>query len=143
MITAQTWKNGAVNGLSTSYMLLKIIIPVYALVTILNHTPVIGWVARYFEPAMNLVGLPGEAAIAFTTGALINVYAAMGVIMAMNLNWYQMTIMALMLNFSHELIVEGAILKKAGIKIWPIITVRLTCSFLVGAIMNLIGRIWL
>ena len=54
MITAQTWKNGAVNGLSTSYMLLKIIIPVYALVTILNHTPVIGWVARYFEPAMNL-----------------------------------------------------------------------------------------
>ena len=142
MITVQTWKNGVTNGLTTTWMLLKIIIPVYVALTILNHTPVVGWVAGFFESFMGLTGLPGEAAIAFVTGALINVYAAMGMILAMNLDWYQMTILAVMLNISHELIVEAAVLKKTGIRVWPILVIRLGGAFLAGMLMNLAGRVW-
>ena len=143
MVTLDTWKRGSINGLRTSWMLLKIMVPVYAAVTLLGHTPVIGWTSRIFEPLMSLTGLPGEAAIAFATGSLINIYAAMGIILAMNLNWYQMTIMAVMLNFSHELIVEAAILKKTGITVWPIITLRVVGAFAVAMLMNALGRAFL
>lgn len=142
MITVSTWKTGFKSGLKTSAMLLKIILPVYVFVTILGYTPVIKWMAAIFEPVMKLTGLPGEAAIAFVTGALVNIYAAMGIIMALDLTPYQMTILALMLNFSHELIVESAVLKKAGVNASPVIITRLASAFLVGTAMNYIGKLF-
>jgi len=139
MITTKTWKNGSINGLKTSFMLLKIILPVYAAVTILGHTPAISWISRFFEPVMRITGLPGEAAIAFITGALVNIYAAVGIIIALDLTPWQITIIAVMLNISHELIVESAILKKIGVNFFPILVIRLACSFLIGGVLNLIG----
>ncbi len=139
MITTQTWKKGSINGLKTSFMLLKIILPVYAAVTILSHTPVISWISRFFEPVMRITGLPGEVAIAFITGAVVNIYAAVGIIIALDLTTWQITTIAVMLNISHELIVESAILKKVGINIFPILMIRLGCSFLIGSLLNIIG----
>lgn len=140
MITIDTWKNGAKNGLKTAAMILKIIVPVYVLVTLLGHTPVIGWIAGWFEPVMRLTGLPGEAALAFVTGSLVSVYAALGIVAAMNLSWYQVTVLAVMLNISHELLVESAVLKKTGIKVWPIVILRLVGAFAAGMLLNQIGR---
>jgi spore maturation protein SpmB len=140
MITLQTWKRGAANGLKTSVMLLKIIIPVYAGVTILGHTPVIGWISKLFAPVMSFTGLPGEAAIAFVTGAFVSNYAAIGIIIALHLSPWQITTIAVMLNFSHELFVETAVIKKTGINIWPIVAVRLGSAFLVGGLMHIVGK---
>ena len=141
MITRQTWKKGAIDGLRTSYMILKIIIPVYALVTVLSHTPVIAWTSGLFEPVMGLAGLPGEMAIAFVTGALINIYAALGIIIAADLTGFQLTTIGLMLCFSHELIVETAVLKKTGITVWPLVLFRLGASLLAGVLMHAAGRL--
>ena len=143
MITINTWKTGTVNGLKTSLSLLKIIIPVYAVVSILGHTPVIPWLSNLFAPLMNFTGLPGEAAIAFVTGALVSMYAAIGIIAALNLTPFQITTLAVMLNFAHELIVETAVLKKAGIAIGPVLTIRFLSAFLVGGLMNVIGQTFL
>lgn len=120
------------NGLRTSAILLKVILPVYVIVTILNHTPVMNWLAGFFEPAMNLAGLPGEAAVVFTAGALINIYVALGILVALNLDPYQVTTLAIMCNICHELPVETAILKKTGVTVWPLLLLRLVGAMAAG-----------
>ena len=140
MITTETWKNGLTNGLQTSWMLLKIIVPVYVIVTVLSYTPVIPWLARVFSPIMAFAGLPGATAIAFVTGAFVSLYAALGIMAALHLTPFQITTLALMLNFCHEMLVETAILKKAGVQVWPLVAVRFGSAFLAGGVMHQIGK---
>ncbi len=140
MITAKTWKNGFANGLKTSFLLLKVIIPVFALIKILEHTPVIGWISQYCDPLMRFVGLPGEAALAVVTGVFLNFYAAIGIIIALGLTAWQITIIAVILSCCHELVIETAIIKKTGIRAWPILGIRLTTALGAGVILNLFGK---
>ena len=143
MITKETWSRGAVNGITSSFALLKIIIPVFAAVTALGHTPVIGWIARFCEPVMKLAGLPGEAALAFVTGALISMYAAVGIIIALSLTPWQITTLAVMLTLCHELFVETAVIKKANITVWPLVLLRCFGACFAGWLMNLVGGMFL
>ncbi|CAB1066104.1 hypothetical protein D1BOALGB6SA_10903 [Olavius sp. associated proteobacterium Delta 1] len=53
---------------------------------------------------MRFVGLPGEAALAVVTGMLFNFYAALGIILALGLSAWQITIMAVILSCCHELV---------------------------------------
>ena len=140
MITAKTWKNGFANGLKTSFLLLKVIIPVFALIKILEHTPVIGWISQYCDPLMRFVGLPGEAALAVVTGVFLNFYAAIGIIIALGLTAWQITIIAVILSCCHELVIETAIIKKTGIHAWPILGIRLATALGAGVILNLFGK---
>ena len=139
MITAKTWKNGFANGLKTSFLLLKVIIPVFALIKVLEHTPVIGWIAQYCDPLMRFVGLPGEAALAVVTGMFLNFYAAIGIIIALGLTAWQITIIAVILSCCHELVIETAIVKKTGIRAWPILGIRLATAFGAGVLLNVFG----
>jgi spore maturation protein SpmB len=143
LITAKTWKNGFANGLKTSFLLLKVIIPVFALIKILEHTPVIGWISQYCDPLMRFVGLPGEAALAVVTGVFLNFYAAIGIIIALGLTAWQITIIAVILSCCHELVIETAIIKKTGIRAWPILGIRLATAFGAGVILNLFGKMTL
>ena len=143
MITAKTWKNGFSNGLKTSFVLLKVIIPVFVVIKVLEHTPVIGWVSQFCDPLMHFVGLPGEAALAVVTGMFLNFYAAIGIIVALDLTAWQITIVAAILCCCHELVIETAIIKKTGIRVWPIMAIRLGSAFVAGAGLNLLGKILL
>ena len=143
MITTKTWKNGFANGLKTSFLLLKVIIPVFALIKVLEHTPVIGWISQFFDPLMRFIGLPGEAALAVVTGMFLNFYAAIGIIIALSLTAWQLTIMAVILCCCHELVIETAIIKKTGIRAWPILGIRLATAFGAGVILNLFGEMTL
>ena len=143
MITAKTWKNGFTNGLKTSFLLLKVILPVFALIKILEHTPVIGWIAKFCDPLMRFVGLPGEAALAVVTGMFLNFYAAIGIIIALGLTAWQVTIIAVILSCCHELVIETAIIKKTGIRAWPILAIRLATALMAGVILNLFGKMTL
>lgn len=138
MITIQTWRDGFENGIKTSFIILKVVIPIYVGVTILKHTPIISWVSTVFAPIMKFVGLPGESALAFVTGAFISIYASIGIIIALDLTPWQITTIAVMLNFSHDLFVETALLKKIGVnRVWIIVMIRLGCSFFIASLMNL------
>ena len=140
MITTDTWKKGLGDGLSTAFSLLKVIIPVFAVIKVLEHTPVIGWISKACDPLMDLLGLPGGAALAMVTGMLFNFYAAIGIILALNLSTWQITIMAVMLCCCHELVLESAIIKKTGLSAWPILFIRLVTAFSAGTMMNLVGQ---
>ena len=141
MITKNTWKSGLQDGIRTSLTLLKVVIPVFAFVKILEHTPVIGWISNVCDPLMKIMGLPGEAALAMVTGMLVNFYAALGIILALGLSTWQVTTMAVILCCCHELILESAIIKKAGISAWPILGIRLFTALAAGALMNLAGNL--
>ena len=143
MITAETWKNGFANGLKTSFLLLKVIIPVFALIKVLEHTPVISWISQFCDPLMRFVGLPGEAALAVVTGMFLNFYAAIGIIIALGLSAWQITIIAVILSCCHELVIETAIIKKTGIRAWPILGIRLATALGAGVLLNLFGKITL
>lgn len=140
LITKNTWKSGIVDGLKTSLSLLMVIIPVFAVIKVLEHTPVIGWISQACDPLMDMLGLPGGAALAIVTGMLFNFYAAIGIILALNLSTWQITIIAVMLCCCHELVLESAIIKKTGMSTWPILTIRLVTALAAGIVMNLVGN---
>jgi len=133
-------RKGINKGFKTTWMLAKIMIPVYFIVTFLKYTPVLDGISFIFKPLMMIFGLPGEAALPLVLGNFINLYAAIGAMGALTLNAYQITILAVMLSFSHSQIVESAIIKKVGLKIRYAICVRVSAALISGAIMGLIGR---
>jgi spore maturation protein SpmB len=141
LITKDTWRKGFADGLKTFLTLLKVILPVFAAVKVLEHTPVIKWISLAGDPLMRFVGLPGEAALAVVTGMLLNFYAALAIIIALSLSAWQITIMAVMLCCCHELVLESAVIKKTGISAWPILCIRLVTAFSAGALMKLVGNL--
>lgn len=136
---AQTIKTGFKKGIETTWMLSKILIPVYFFVTFLNHTPIIGWIARIFEPFMGLFHLPGEAAIVLVLGNTLNLYAAIGAMNAISLTSSQITTLAIMLCFSHSLFVETAVIKKLGVEVWTMVSIRIGLALISGLLVGKVG----
>ncbi|MCG8542460.1 MAG: nucleoside recognition protein [Clostridia bacterium] len=138
MITANTIKRGAKNGLNTVIELAKVIIPVYFVVTILKHTQVLDYIATIFEPLMKGFGLPGEAAVPLVLGNVLNIYAAIGAITSITLSAKQITIIAVMLSFSHTLPVETAVSKKVGVSVALVLVIRIGLAIISGLVLNLV-----
>ena len=137
-------KNGFKKGLETTWMLAKIVITVYFFVTFLGHTPVLDFMAKIFEPFMNFFNLPGEAAIVLVMGNMLNIYAAIGAIKALSLTPFEVTVIALMLSFSHSLFMETAVVKKLNVSASKVVLMRLSLMILAGFIYGtLIGGVTL
>ncbi|TCS81810.1 nucleoside recognition domain-containing protein [Tepidibacillus fermentans] len=137
MITKETWKKGILSGVKTTWVLGKVIFPITFIVTILNFTPVIHWVVRIFYPLMKWIGLPGEAAIPLALGYLLNLYAAIGAILSLHLTVKHVFILAVMLSFAHNLLVETAVAKKIGVHAIVPIGIRVGLSFIAAFLINL------
>ncbi|MBP2026240.1 hypothetical protein J2Z35_000029 [Acetoanaerobium pronyense] len=125
-------KEGAKKGLDTTLMLGKIIIPVYFFITFLSHTPALDYIAKLFEPFMNFFNLPGEAAIVLVMGNFLNLYAAIGAIKALSLNPFEVTVIALMLSFSHSLFMETAVVKKLKVSATNVVLLRVSLMLGIG-----------
>lgn len=137
LITWNTWKKGFLSGIRTSWILGKIIFPVTFIVAVLQYTPVIDWLVALFDPLMVLFGLPGEASIVLALGNLLNLYAAIGAILSLDLTVKEVFILAVMLSFSHNLLVETAVANQIGVKGWVLVLVRLGLAFFSAAAINL------
>ncbi|MBB6450345.1 hypothetical protein HNR44_002328 [Geomicrobium halophilum] len=121
----QTFKKGLKSGFSTTWMLAKIIFPITFAVTLLSFTPVLDWVSSQLAPFMSWIGLPGEAAIPLVLGNFLNLYAAIGSILTFEFTVKEVFILAVMLSFSHNLLVESAVAAKLGIRISVVLAVRI------------------
>lgn len=133
-----TIKRGLINGFKTLWILSKVLVPVYLVVTLIGMTPILDWIAVVFKPLMFLFGLPGEAAIVLVLGNTLNLYAALGAIASLTLTVKQITILAVMLAFSHSLIVETAIFKKLKVSGVKIVSLRLGLCLFSGVFLNII-----
>lgn len=142
MIRGSTVYNGLRKGLSTTWELAKAMVPVYLVVTLLGLTPIMDWLAWLARPVMDLMGLPGEGAAALVIGNVINQYAAIGAMAALTLNTREVTVMALVLLISHNLLVETAVSKKTGINVTSLVLVRIFGGILAGITLNWLWKGW-
>lgn len=140
MLTKKTLQSGLKSGFNTTWELGKVVFPVTIIVTILKYTPVINWVIAVFTPLMKWIGLPGEAAIPLVLGKILNLYAAIGAIISLELTVKHVFILAVMLSFSHNLIVETAVAKKIGVKGIVPVAIRLSLALISAIIINLIWQ---
>ncbi|MGM0902633.1 MAG: nucleoside recognition domain-containing protein [Bacillota bacterium] len=133
-------KKGSLVGLQTVWTLGKIIFPVTLIITILQFTPVLPWVIDIVTPLMALFGLSGDAAIPLVLGNFLNLYAAIGAILTLELTVKEVFIIAVMLSFSHNLFIETGVALKVGVKLWVILVVRLGLAFISAIVINLIWQ---
>lgn len=133
-----TLKRGLMVGLNTTWALGKVIFPVTLIVSILQYTPVLPWVIELITPLMSLLGLSGDAAIPLVIGNFLNLYAAIGAILTLDLTVKEVFIIAVMLSFSHNMLVESSVALKVGVKLWIIVLVRLGLAFISAVVINLV-----
>lgn len=119
-----TLREGLKVGLLTTWQLGKVIFPITLLVVILQHTPILPWVTTLVEPIMGWFGLRGEAAIPLILGNFLNLYAGIAGILSLELTVKEVFILAVMMSFAHNLLIETGVAAKVGVKIWLILAVR-------------------
>jgi len=124
------------NGLETFKILMKIMIPVYVVITLIQYSPVLPFLGEIFRPFMSLFGLPGEAVTVLIFGKTINIYAAVGAISGLDLSIREITILGGMLTISHSLLMETAIIKQANVPVKSLLLIRVGASFVAGIILN-------
>src|SRR5699024_7405110 len=105
----QTIARGIKQGLDTSWRLGKTDFPVTVGVTILQYTQILPWFINLLAPVMQIIGLPGEAAMPLVLGNALNLYAAIGAIVSFEFTVKEVFIMAMMLSFSHNLFIESTV----------------------------------
>ncbi|MGG0595919.1 nucleoside recognition domain-containing protein [Bacillus altitudinis] len=136
----ETWKNGLKAGLSTTWTLGKVIFPVTILVSILQHTPVMDWIIQFIRPFMSLFGLSGEAAIPLVLGNMLNLYAGIAAILTLELPVKEVFILAVMLSFCHNLIIESTVAAKVGLRVSVILLVRISLAVVSAIVIHLVWQ---
>ena len=131
---------GIRSGLETFWSLAKAMIPAYALALVLQKLGVITALAHVAQPVMSLMGLPGSAAVPLALGYVLNVYAAVGAMTALHLSAQQITVLALAILIGHNLLVEGAVLRKAGMSGLGFGVLRAVSGMLAAGVANLLMK---
>ncbi|WP_456277700.1 nucleoside recognition domain-containing protein [Bacillus sp. AK128] len=133
-------KRGLIVGLTTTWTLGKVIFPITIIVSILQYTPILQWVIKGIEPLMGWLGLSGDAAIPLVLGNFLNLYAAIGAILTLDLTVKEVFILAVMLSFSHNMLVESMVAKRVGVSVWLTVVVRVGLAILSGLVINLVWK---
>src|SRR5690625_7344197 len=126
------------SGLETTWTLGKIIFPITLIVTILQYTPVLPLIISWIEPLMGLIGLSGEAAVPLVLANVLNLYAGIGAIVSFDFTVKEVFIMAMMMSFSHNLLVESALASRVGVNWWFISGLRIALAILAAIFINLL-----
>jgi hypothetical protein len=129
---------GLRSGVATFWTLARVMLPAYAAALVLQKLGVIAALARVAHPVMKLLGLPGAAAVPLVVGYVLNIYAAIGAMAVLHLNGHQITVLALAILIGHNLLVEGAVLQKAGMNGTLFSLLRLFAGLVAAAAANLL-----
>ena len=132
------FRRGLINGLQVTLELAKAIIPVYFIMTFLKYTQAFNLLSQWCSGFMGYFGLPGEASLPLVLGNALNLYPAVGAIEAISPTGKQVTIIAIMLLFSHSLFVELAVTRKAGVKVMPILLLRIGLAVCAALLLNIV-----
>ncbi|GAB4370731.1 MAG: nucleoside recognition protein [Deltaproteobacteria bacterium] len=129
-------RKGLSGGFRTSLAIVRITFPLYVAVDLLKGTEAIRTLGEVFSPAMGLFGLPGEAAIAFVAAGLLNLYAAIAILVPLGLTPFQVTQCGLMMGIAHNLVVEGGVLRSTGTKAGVLTLFRIAAALSAGLLLH-------
>ena len=122
--------------------LYKILIPFIFIVKFLEEIGAIELLSKFFEPLMKVIGLPAELGIILVTAIVVNIYAALilfiNLVPSLDLTVAQITILTVAMLLSHNLPVESAISKSAGVSFWFVTFYRIIGAFISCWILNVI-----
>ncbi|MBW2607933.1 MAG: nucleoside recognition domain-containing protein [Deltaproteobacteria bacterium] len=107
--------SGITKGWSGFVWMLQIIIPISFLTSLLSYS---GWMDRIdflLQPVMSLLNLPSMAALPILVGILTGIYGGIASMVMLPLTSDQMTLIAVFLLISHNLVQEGIVQAKSGI----------------------------
>ncbi|WP_088012347.1 nucleoside recognition domain-containing protein [Gottfriedia acidiceleris] len=126
----ETLKRGLLVGLQTSWKIGKIIFPISFILTLVKETALMDWFVNILEPLMSFIGLKGDAALVLVLGNVLNLYAALGAMLPMDLTVKEALILAVMLSFSHNLFVETTVATAVGVRASFVVLVRIGFAIL-------------
>jgi len=105
------YKESFNSSLSTTWIILKLVIPIFILADVLFYYNVFSHVAFLIEPFTSIIGLPVETSLAIISGMFLNVYGAVAFAAPLDLSIHQWSILAVFVGINHALVVEGVIMK--------------------------------
>ncbi|MFC4411499.1 nucleoside recognition domain-containing protein [Chungangia koreensis] len=135
-----TIQNGLKAGLKTTWVLGKVIFPITLILVMLQYTPVLPWIIELISPVMGVFGLRGDAAIPLVLGNVLNLYAGIAGILSLELTVKEVFILAVMLSFSHNLLIETGVALKVGVKLWVVLLVRFGLAATSAILINLFWK---
>jgi spore maturation protein SpmB len=125
-----TWKSAS--------WLLKLMIPISLAVALLQHWGILAWIAGYLNPLFSMMGLPGESAVLFISGAAAGTYAGVAAMMSVHLTLRQATIVGIMILICHALPMECTVNHKTGSNFWKMGLIRIFMAFVAALCLNLV-----
>ena len=131
-------KNTLKDAISSAWIVMKLIIPLYILADILLYLHVLQNIAFIFEPITSLLDLPKETALGIAAGMLFNLYAGIAFLAPLQLDGYQWSIIAMFLGVAHSMPIENSVMKKLGISHIYSLTLRVSMAFLAVFFMQLL-----
>ncbi len=120
----------------TCIWLLKITVGVSFAIMFLKYFRILPVISEFLAPLFNGIGLPGEAALPFVTGFFVNVYAAISVMVSLDLDVRALTILSTMVLCAHNMITETAVQKKTGTSAVRIVITRAISAFTLAFLLN-------
>ncbi|MDR0687374.1 MAG: nucleoside recognition protein [Prevotellaceae bacterium] len=134
----QAMRDGFRSALKTAWWMIRLTVTISLGVMLLQYFGIIALVSKWLTPLFLHIGLQGEAALVFITGALVNHYAAIAIIETIGFDARSITILALMCLCAHNLIVETAIQKKIGSSAVRMVVIRLLFAIISAMLLNAI-----
>ena len=134
-------KTGFSSGIRTSWKLIRFVIPLYILVELIKGSAVLETMSGWFSPAMALFGLPGETALAFLAAWVLNLYAAIAILVPLELSGWQVTQCGLMMGIAHNLLLEGGVLKSTGARAGILTLGRIVIAVLAGLLFRFLAML--
>jgi hypothetical protein len=121
-------KGGLKKGWEGFVWMVKIIFPVSFFTALLGYSGLLNALNFVLEPAMGALNLPSIAALPIVVGLLAGLYTGIAAMVVLPLTIDQMTLIAVFLMASHNLIQEGIIQAKTGLGGLKATLVRLVAS---------------
>jgi Fe2+ transport system protein B len=122
-------KGGLKKGWEGFFWMFKIIVPVSFFTALLEYSGLLNTLNLVLEPAMGVLNLPPIAALPLVVGMLTGIYTGIAAMVVLPLTIDQMTLIAVFLLISHNLIQEAIIQAKSGLGALKATLVRLAASF--------------
>lgn len=119
---------GVQKGWTGFVWMLKILVPISFLSMLLEYSGVLYRLNAVLEPAMGILSLPPMAALPLVIGIVTNIYGGIAAMVMLPLTMEQMTLIAIFLLISHNMIQEGIIQAKSGIHPIKATVIRLVAS---------------
>jgi len=127
-----TAKSGVAAGIKKGWSgyvwLLKILIPISFLTVLLDYSGLIQQMDFLLAPVMKLISLPAAAAIPLLVGMLTGIYGGIAAMIVLPFSANQMTLIAIFLLISHNLVQEGMVQGRSGLNPLKATVIRIAAS---------------